>query len=88
MYPAPATSSFSNPSIGTDAGDDFLGDLARRLAQALGQLEGKRQREFAELDLRRLFDDYVGQINVVGFAQVGADAVGELLLEMAVQAAS
>jgi hypothetical protein len=35
----------------------FFGDLARRTAQALGQLKGKRQGKLAELRLRRLFDD-------------------------------
>ena len=62
MYPAPATSSRSKPSMGR-AGDDLFGDLARSLAQALRQFEGERQGVFAELDFGRLLDDDVGQVD-------------------------
>ena len=65
MYPAPATSNFSKPSGMGDLGDDLFGDLARRLAQTLGQLERERQGKLAQLDLGRLVDDDVRQVDMV-----------------------
>src|SRR5512140_1189840 len=37
--------------------DEFLGDLARRLPEFLGQIERQGQRVLSELHFRRLLDD-------------------------------
>ena len=47
---------------GSDSGDDFLGDFARRLAQFLGKVEGQGERVLTEFDPRGLFDDDAGQL--------------------------
>jgi hypothetical protein len=60
--------------------DNLFGNLARRFAQAFGQLEGERQSELAHLDVRRLIDDDDGQVDIVFRAQEGADVGGEDLL--------
>src|ERR1700687_578501 len=41
----------------TDPADNLIGNLARRLAKFLGELERKRQRVLAKFDFRRLLDD-------------------------------
>ena len=54
-------------------GDDLFGDLARRFAQLLGQLERKRQGKLAHLDRGRLVDDDVRQLELVLVAEEGAN---------------
>ena len=74
MYPAPATSSFSNPSGSGNLRDNLLGNFARRLAQLLRQLERKRQRKLAQFDLGRLLDDDVRQFELILVAEKLANA--------------
>ena len=62
----------------TDAVDQFLGDLLRRLAQLLGELEGGRHRHFAEVALPRLLDGD-RQIDAVANLNVRAERAGDLL---------
>ena len=58
-------------------GDDLFGNLARRFAQLLRQLKRERQCELTHLDVGRLLDDDVRQIEVVLLAQESADVSGE-----------
>ncbi len=58
------------------AGDNFLRDFARGLAQFFRQLESKGQSIFAELYFRRLFDDDGGEFEAVGAAQKVAHRIG------------
>src|SRR5229473_8229678 len=53
----------------TDAGNDLLGNLARRLAKFLCELESQRQRILAKLDFRRLLDDDVRDFQVIRTTQ-------------------
>ena len=46
----------------TDAGDNFLGDLARRFAKFFRQFESQRERVLTELNFRRLLDDDFRQL--------------------------
>src|SRR5262249_7152090 len=50
------------------AGNDFFRDLAWSLAQLLSQFKGKGQRVLPKLDPRRLLDDELGQVKLVGAA--------------------
>ena len=70
---------------GADPADDLLGNLARGLAQLLGQLESQRQGVLAELHLGWLLDDDFGQIQVVSAAQKFAHVLGQPSFQMAIQ---
>ena len=61
-------------------GDKFFGDLARRLAQTLGQFEREGQGELTHLNIGRLVDDDVRQLNVIFCAQERADVAGQVFL--------
>ena len=70
MYPLPATSSAATPGIEPSSGRQFRGDLARRLLQLFGQLEGGRHRQFAEVALLGLLDgdgkiDAIARLDVI-----------------------
>ena len=60
-----------------DPGDNFFGDLARCLAQLLGQFESERQGVLAQLHLGRLLDDDLRQIETRRCAQKVAHVLGE-----------
>ena len=55
----------------------FGGDLPRRLAQLLGQLERRRNRHFAEIALPRLLDGH-RQIDAVADLNVRAEGARNL----------
>ncbi len=69
----------------TNAGDDFFGNFARRLAELLGEFEGEGERVFSHLDLGRLLDDDAGQVEIVGAAQEIAHLLGKTAFEMTIQ---
>ena len=66
---------FDRPDLGRQLGGDLLG----RLAQLLGQLEGRRHRHFAEIALPRLLDRN-GDIDAVADQNVCVKCVGNALL--------
>ncbi len=68
-----------------DSGDDFLGNLARRLAQFLGEIECQGQRVLPQLDARRLLDDDPGQLECIGATEKVAYVVGEPAFQVAIQ---
>ena len=68
-----------------DASDNLFGDLAGRFAQLLGELEGERHGVLAELDLRRLLDHDLGNVELVAAAQKIADMLGKTALERTIQ---
>ncbi len=70
---------------GADPVDDFFRNLARGLAQLLGQLKSQRQCVLAELHFGWLFDDDFRQIQIVGATQKFAHVLGQPSFEMAIQ---
>ena len=68
-----------------DSSDDLLGDLARGLAQLLGKIKGQRQRVFAQVDTRRLFNDDSRQVEPIAATQKVAHMIGKPAFQMAVQ---
>src|SRR5208337_4162133 len=63
-------------------------NLARRLAQPLGQFEWQRHRKLAHFHRGRLVDDNVSQLDLVFLAQEGTYYIGELLLRFEVHGGS
>ena len=68
-----------------DAADNLFGDLARRLAQLLGEFKGQRQCVLAELYLRRLFNDDLWEVEVIGAAQKIAHLLRKTAFERTIQ---
>ena len=61
---------------------NLFGDLARRLAQTLGQLERQRERELAHLHRWRLVDDDIGHLDLILLAQKGAHGVWRVVFDV------
>ena len=74
-----------NARYRTDACDDLLGNLARRLAQFARQFEGNRECVLPELDLRRLLDDDVRNLELIGSAQELAHGFGQPAFQVSIQ---
>jgi len=58
---------------GPEAGNDLVGDLARRLAQLARQFEGQRQGVLTQVDLGRLLDDDFGNLEIIGALEVSTN---------------
>ena len=82
MYPAPATSNFANPSgsgISATISSAILRGAFRKL---LGEFKRKRHGELAHLDLGRLVDGDVRQVDLVLLAEEFSDVGGQLFLSL------
>src|SRR3981081_4238501 len=68
-----------------DPADNLIGNLARRLAKFLGELERKRQGVLAKFHFRRLFVDYVRYFQVVGTSQKFAQMLDQPAFQISIQ---
>ncbi len=69
----------------TDPGNDFLGNLARRLAKFPGKLKSDRQGVFAEFNSRRLLDDDVRDLQLVSAPQKLAQMFDQPMFQISIQ---